>query len=93
MNEKDRCGSCAGRKTLSVKKVLEVNVDKGMKEMQKIYFRGEGDQQVRGKKIETILHVSRLLYISYTKSPLQGLGVVANSPKGWVKNVKIVQST
>ncbi|XP_026676575.1 dnaJ homolog subfamily A member 2 [Diaphorina citri] len=45
MNEKDRCGSCAGRKTLSVKKVLEVNVDKGMKEMQKIYFRGEGDQQ------------------------------------------------
>ncbi|KAL1458051.1 hypothetical protein WDU94_008226 [Cyamophila willieti] len=45
MDEKDKCIHCAGRKVLSVKKVLEVNVDKGMKEMQKIHFRGEGDQQ------------------------------------------------
>jgi DnaJ family protein A protein 2 len=27
-------------------KILDVHVDKGMKAGQKIYFRGEGDQQV-----------------------------------------------
>lgn len=43
--EKDRCESCLGRKVCNEIKILEVHVDKGMTENQKIYFRGEGDQQ------------------------------------------------
>lgn len=45
INEKDRCGSCRGRKVCNETKIIEVHVDKGMKQNQKIFFRGEGDQQ------------------------------------------------
>lgn len=45
INEKDRCTSCKGKCVLNQTKILEVHIDKGMRENQKIYFRGEGDQQ------------------------------------------------
>ena len=46
ISEKDRCKTCTGRKVNSETKILEVHVDKGMKEGQRIPFRGEGDQSV-----------------------------------------------
>jgi len=45
INEKDRCKDCKGAKVTQETKILEVHVDRGMKDGQKIYFRGEGDQQ------------------------------------------------
>ena len=42
---KDRCTECSGKKVKSDKKVLEVNIDKGMKNNQKITFPGEADQK------------------------------------------------
>lgn len=45
INEKDRCSICRGKKVCNETKILEVHVDKGMREGQRIYFRGEGDQQ------------------------------------------------
>nr|KAG5712990.1 hypothetical protein BaRGS_021784 [Batillaria attramentaria] len=44
INERDRCKECKGKKVVSETKILEVHVDKGMKNEQKIPFRGEGDQ-------------------------------------------------
>ncbi|CAO3617929.1 unnamed protein product [Cunninghamella blakesleeana] len=44
INEKDRCKHCFGKKIVSEKKILEVYIDKGMKDGQKITFKGEGDQ-------------------------------------------------
>lgn len=44
INDKDRCKECKGKKVTQQNKVLEVHVDKGMKDNQKIPFRGEGDQ-------------------------------------------------
>lgn len=44
MSDKDKCKDCKGKKVKSETKILEVHVDKGMKENQKIPFRGEGDQ-------------------------------------------------
>ncbi|KAF3819731.1 hypothetical protein GH733_015240 [Mirounga leonina] len=41
----DRCKSCNGRKIVREKKILEVHIDKGMKDGQKITFHGEGDQE------------------------------------------------
>ncbi|XP_037554167.1 dnaJ homolog subfamily A member 1 [Nematolebias whitei] len=46
LNQKDRCKTCGGRKMLRQKKILEVHIDKGMKDGQKIVFHGEGDQEL-----------------------------------------------
>ncbi|GAB1609419.1 dnaJ homolog subfamily A member 2-like [Argonauta hians] len=44
ISEKDKCKECVGGKVIGEEKILEVNVEKGMKHGQKIQFRGEGDQ-------------------------------------------------
>lgn len=45
INEKDKCTKCKGKKVLNECKILEVHVEKGMRDNQRIFFRGEGDQQ------------------------------------------------
>nr|CAI5868487.1 unnamed protein product [Callosobruchus analis] len=45
INPKDRCKQCQGKKTVRDRKILEVHVDKGMSDGQKIIFNGEGDQE------------------------------------------------
>ncbi|NXG73417.1 DNJA1 protein, partial [Baryphthengus martii] len=45
ISPKDRCKSCTGRKIVREKKILEVHIDKGMRDGQKITFHGEGDQE------------------------------------------------
>jgi chaperone protein DnaJ len=45
IRDKDRCKSCNGKKLTQEKKILEVQIEKGMKDGQKIVFNGEGDQQ------------------------------------------------
>jgi len=42
---KDRCKVCVGRKVVKTAKILEVHIDKGMSEGQKVVFHGEGDQE------------------------------------------------
>jgi DnaJ family protein A protein 2 len=44
INEKDRCKHCSGRKIMSDRKILEVNIQRGMRDGQRITFSGEGDQ-------------------------------------------------
>jgi len=44
IDEKDRCKDCQGRKINNERKILEVHIDKGMRDGQKITFNGEGDQ-------------------------------------------------
>ncbi|KAE8633846.1 hypothetical protein XENTR_v10002115 [Xenopus tropicalis] len=45
INQKDRCKQCSGKKVVREKKILEVHINKGMKDGQKIMFSGEGDQE------------------------------------------------
>lgn len=45
INPKDRCKQCNGKKVIRDRKILEVHVDKGMSDGQKIFFNGEGDQE------------------------------------------------
>lgn len=42
---KDRCKNCNGKKITRDRKILEVHIDKGMTDRQKIVFGGEGDQE------------------------------------------------
>lgn len=44
INAKDRCKECNGKKIVNERKVLEVFIDRGMKEGQTITFAGEADQ-------------------------------------------------
>lgn len=44
--EKDRCKACNGQKKVRNETVLEVHIDKGMKDGQKITFSGQGDQEM-----------------------------------------------
>ncbi|KAM6960815.1 dnaJ homolog subfamily A member 4 [Aplochiton taeniatus] len=44
-NSKDRCKNCKGHKVECRKKILEVHIEKGMRDGQKITFQGEGDQE------------------------------------------------
>ncbi|XP_037109936.1 dnaJ homolog subfamily A member 4 [Syngnathus acus] len=44
-SSKDRCKTCNGHKVERKKKILEVHIDKGMRDGQKITFHGEGDQE------------------------------------------------
>ena len=44
INAKDRCKGCLGKKIVNERKVLEVFIDRGMKEGQTISFAGEADQ-------------------------------------------------
>lgn len=45
INPKDRCKTCNGKKTVRDRKILEVHIDKGMQDGQRIQFSGEGDQE------------------------------------------------
>jgi DnaJ family protein A protein 2 len=45
IRESDKCKECKAKKTITERKVLEVHIDKGMKQGQKIVFNGEADQK------------------------------------------------
>lgn len=44
IKEKDRCKTCNGKKVEKQRKILKCEIDKGMKDGQKLTFSGEGDQ-------------------------------------------------
>ncbi|KAJ3415934.1 hypothetical protein HDV05_003775 [Chytridiales sp. JEL 0842] len=44
INPKDQCKDCKGKKVANERKILEVFIDKGMAEGQKVTFPGEADQ-------------------------------------------------
>ncbi|QSL64835.1 hypothetical protein MERGE_002139 [Pneumocystis wakefieldiae] len=45
IQEKDRCKKCKGIKTVSEKKIYQINIDKGTQDGEKIVFYGEADQE------------------------------------------------
>ncbi|XP_028394971.1 dnaJ homolog subfamily A member 1-like [Dendronephthya gigantea] len=45
IREKDKCKECHGKKTVREQKILEVHVEKGMEDGQKITFSGEADEE------------------------------------------------
>jgi DnaJ family protein A protein 2 len=46
IHEKDKCPQCKGQKVMQDKKMLEVHIEKGMQNGQKITFQGEADEAV-----------------------------------------------
>lgn len=46
INKKDRCVQCQGKKIIEELKVLQVEVEKGAHDGDRIVFHGEGDREV-----------------------------------------------
>ena len=55
----DQCPTCRGKKTVSESKILEVHVDKGMRDGEKVVFRGEGDQHPNVEAGDVIIVLSQ----------------------------------
>lgn len=68
INEKDRCHSCRGKRVINETKILEVHVDKGMKDEQKITFRGEGDQQPDVEAGDVIIVLQQKTHESFQRN-------------------------
>lgn len=70
INERDRCQACVGRKVIQQTKILEVHVDKGMRDDQRITFRGEGDQMpgVEPGDVIIVLQVIFVFFLSFVYS-------------------------
>jgi len=67
INAKDRCKHCNGKKTQKTSKILEVHIDKGMQEGQKVTFRGEGDQEPGLEAGDVVIVLKEREHQTYTR--------------------------
>jgi len=85
IKEEDKCENCKGKQTIRDKKILEVHIDKGMRDGQKITFAGESDQApgaepgdiifvIKQKEHETFKRSGSDLYMEHTVTLLDALG-------------------
>lgn len=68
INPKDRCKTCNGQKVIRDRKILEVHVDQGMVDGQKIVFNGEGDQEPGLKPGDIIIVLDELEHSRFKRS-------------------------
>lgn len=57
------CKKCKGEKTVKEKKRLEIFIEKGMADKEKIVLHGEGDQEVRARRAPSFSTFHRRLLI------------------------------
>lgn len=62
MDEKDRCRECCGHKIKRVRKMLLVEVARGMRDEQKIVLYGEGDQEPDMKPGDIVIMLEEKLH-------------------------------
>eukprot|EP00184_Porphyridium_aerugineum_P008634 CAMPEP_0184692572 /NCGR_PEP_ID=MMETSP0313-20130426/995_1 /TAXON_ID=2792 /ORGANISM="Porphyridium aerugineum, Strain SAG 1380-2" /LENGTH=415 /DNA_ID=CAMNT_0027150411 /DNA_START=179 /DNA_END=1426 /DNA_ORIENTATION=- len=60
IDEKFKCAGCEGKKVVKERKVLEVHIDPGMQDGQKIVFRGEADEEPGAEAGDVIIYVKQL---------------------------------
>lgn len=65
--DKDRCNTCKGQKTSKQEKVIEIEIEKGMKNGQKILFHGEGNQLPEAEVGDVIVLVHQQAHDRFTR--------------------------
>jgi len=65
--EKDKCTQCDGKKTVQDRKVFQVDITPGMKHGEKVYFRGDGDQQPGVEPGDVVLVVKQKKHAVFTR--------------------------
>ncbi|KAK2116151.1 mitochondrial protein import protein MAS5 [Saguinus oedipus] len=93
ISPKDRCKSCNGRKIVREKKILEVHIDKGMKDGQKITFHDQKDHAVftrRGEDLFMCMDIQLVEALSSFQKPISTLDnrtiVITSHPGQIVKH-------
>merc|ERR1712240_885724 len=89
ISPKDRCKNCSGRKIVHERKILEVHVDQGMKDGQKITFAGEGDQEPGLEPGDIIIILDEKAHPTFTRHG--GALVITHIPGEVMKNGDIRQ--
>jgi len=85
IKDEDKCDQCKGKQVVKDKKVLEVHIEKGMRDGQKIVFNGESDQApgaeagdiifiIKQKEHEKFKRIGGDLYMDQTITLLDALG-------------------
>jgi DnaJ-class molecular chaperone len=64
---KDICKTCRGKKRNKVEEMLEVNIEKGMRDGEKIIFNGKGDQEVGLEPGNIVIVLDELEHESFTR--------------------------
>ncbi|ABN68672.2 yeast dnaJ homolog (nuclear envelope protein) heat shock protein [Scheffersomyces stipitis CBS 6054] len=64
---KDRCTACKGKKTQAERKILQVHIDPGMKDGQRVVFSGEGDQEPGITPGDVVFVVDEKQHDKYTR--------------------------
>jgi DnaJ family protein A protein 1 len=64
---RDLCQSCKGKKRVKSEETIEVHIEKGMKDGQKIPFFGKGDQEVGLEPGNIIIVLDELEHPTYTR--------------------------
>mmetsp|Transcript_5534 Transcript_5534/g.8173 ORF Transcript_5534/g.8173 Transcript_5534/m.8173 type:complete len:336 (+) Transcript_5534:84-1091(+) len=67
VDKKFICKECGGKKVVSKKKVLEIHIDKGMKDGQKIVFEGEGDEYPDIIPGDIVFHLKQREHKDFTR--------------------------
>lgn len=67
IDPKNRCKKCAGKKVVEETKILEVRVNKGMTDGERITFRGEGDQQPGIETGDVVIVIQQLPHEQFTR--------------------------
>lgn len=66
-SDKDRCKDCKGNRTVEDRKKFDVHIDKGMKHMQTILFRSEGNQTPDGEKGDIVVQLQQEPHILFNR--------------------------
>ncbi|KAG0240513.1 hypothetical protein B0O80DRAFT_477744 [Mortierella sp. GBAus27b] len=68
MRDKDKCKKCKGNKVVNEKKVMEIFIEKGMRNGEKIPMKGEGDQQPGVETGDVILVLNQKAHSFFERS-------------------------
>lgn len=67
---KDRCKACDGQGVVNKKKVLEVHIDKGMSDGQKITFTGEADEEPGKETGDVVMVIDEVQHETFQRKNL-----------------------
>uniref|UniRef100_A0A914YWL2 Uncharacterized protein n=1 Tax=Panagrolaimus superbus TaxID=310955 RepID=A0A914YWL2_9BILA len=93
---KNPCKGCYGKKKAKEEKILEVHIEKGMSDGEKIYFRGQGDEEQGLEPGDVIFVLDEKEHPVYTRKDsnliLPVKLTLSEALTGCVKNLKTLDS-